>query len=287
MTAGSFLANLGVQPYTLYRLFKYSIYGLLCYNVVLFFRDDHLAAAQVFGGALTWRNVVEAYSETVDTLSWVLLLLLFELETAVISDERLQGYRKWIPAGVRLICYFFIVYASYGYWAKYQMVSNLAPFPSADVCGLIGSDMAYVVTLDEYLPIDADACAAMQATPLVQVVGTRIIGTADALSEAISFAFVDVMNAVAWLLVVMLLEVEVFLQLRGFLTATLLLAMKAAKSLLYATLLGAAIYWGVTGSFLNFWDAFLWLVAFAFIEMNIFEWHEETQESLTMSPLTT
>jgi hypothetical protein len=286
MTTGSFLANLGVQPYTLYRLFKYSIYGLLCYNAVLFFRDDHLAAAQVFAGAVTWRNAVEAYAETVDTMSWVLLLLLFELETAVISDESLQGYRKWIPAGVRLICYFFIVYAFYGYWAKYQMVSNYAPFPIADLCGLIGSNFTYVVTLDEYLPIDKGACVALQGMPLVQIADTLIIGTAAALKEAINFAVVDVVNAAAWLLVVILLEVEVFLQLRHQLTDVALVTMKALKSLLYLVLLGAAVYWGVTGSFLNFWDAFLWLVAFVFIEMNIFEWHEETQESMALKAAT-
>jgi hypothetical protein len=30
------------------------------------------------------------------------------------------------------------------------------------------------------------------------------------------------------------------------------------------------------GDFLDFWDAFIWLVAFFFIEMNLFQWQEET-----------
>ena len=29
---------------------------------------------------------------------------------------------------------------------------------------------------------------------------------------------------------------------------------------------------------LNFWDAFLWLVAFFFIEMNVVEWRQESLE---------
>jgi hypothetical protein len=33
-----------------------------------------------------------------------------------------------------------------------------------------------------------------------------------------------------------------------------------------------------SGDFLDFWDAFLWLVAFIFIEMNIFTWHSEVEE---------
>jgi hypothetical protein len=47
---------------------------------------------------------------------------------------------------------------------------------------------------------------------------------------------------------------------------------------MYTVLFGAAVYWGVEGTFLDFWDAFLWLVAFVFIEMNVFEWREERLE---------
>ena len=39
-----------------------------------------------------------------------------------------------------------------------------------------------------------------------------------------------------------------------------------------------AAYWGFEGTFLDFWDAFLWLVAFIFIELNIFQWHEEAED---------
>ena len=32
------------------------------------------------------------------------------------------------------------------------------------------------------------------------------------------------------------------------------------------------------GDFLDFWDAFMWLVAFVFVEMNLFQWQVETSE---------
>jgi hypothetical protein len=41
--------------------------------------------------------------------------------------------------------------------------------------------------------------------------------------------------------------------------------------LLYTILFAAATYWGFLGDFLDFWDAFMWLVAFFFIEMNLFK----------------
>ena len=38
----------------------------------------------------------------------------------------------------------------------------------------------------------------------------------------------------------------------------------------------AAVYWGVKGDFVDFWDAMLWLIAFVFIELNVFEWRQIT-----------
>jgi hypothetical protein len=33
---------------------------------------------------------------------------------------------------------------------------------------------------------------------------------------------------------------------------------------------GFAIYWGIDGKPIDFWDAFLWIVAFVYIERNLF-----------------
>ncbi len=90
----------------------------------------------------------------------------------------------------------------------------------------------------------------------------------------------DVINSAAWLLVVLVLEVEVLLQLRNQLGQRLIGWFKVCKALLYSTLLATAIYWGFEGDFLDFWDAFLWLVAFVFIEMNIFQWQAEVDEEI-------
>ena len=52
-----------------------------------------------------------------------------------------------------------------------------------------------------------------------------------------------------------------------------------SKYILYSILFLAAVYWGVKGDFVDFWDAFLWLVAFVFIELNVFEWRQESEEA--------
>ena len=267
-----------LTPHNIFRFFKYTIYILLAYDAILFFQQDLAASAQTFGDTVTWRNVIEAYSATFDTAAWVLLLLLFELETAIIPDHLLKGRLKWLLKGLAGICYFFIVYSFYGYCYKYGVITHLVPFDIDDVCSLIGTDFTYVFELDDYLSLDQAACTAMNGQQVMQISGTQIIAVEPALGEAIGLAIVDIVNALTWLIIVVLLEVEVFLQLKDKLSDRMMFAAKYTKGFFYLILFVCAAYWGVKGSFLDFWDAFLWLVAFIFIELNIFQWHSETDE---------
>jgi len=268
-----------LHPHRLFRLFKYTIYILLAIDVYIFFREDLAASAEMFNGVLGWANIVEAFTASTDSFSWVILLLLFELETAVIPDEKLQGGLKWFLMAIRVACYFFIVSAFFGYINKYLMITDFAPISIADVCSLVGSGWNYVVSLDDYPPIDAAACALLQGQDLFLVSGTDVVGTQEALVLAWRLAVIDIINAGTWLIIVVLLEAEVWMQLRDLLTGALLKISKYLKGFFYSLLFICAIWWGIDGSFVDFWDAFLWLVAFIFIEMNIFQWHEEAEEA--------
>lgn len=267
-----------LHPHTLFRLFKYTIYCLLTLNAILFFQEDYAASREMFSNGVALGQLTDAFSATIDTAAWLVLLLLFELETAVIPDEKLSGNLKWALMLVRAGSYTFIVLALAGYMAKYGLVSHAFAFETEDVCALVGSGFTWVQDLDQYPAIDAAACAALQGQPLLQINDTRIIGTVEAVQAIRNLAIVDIVNAANWLVIVILLEAEVYLQLKGLLTERMVLLTKIVKGMLYAILLVCAIYWGLLGDFLDFWDAFLWLVAFIFIEMNIFQWHEEIIE---------
>ena len=275
MNAADPISTRLITPHRLFNLFKYIIYILLAYEIILWFQEDLAASAETFGDTVTWRNVVEAYSATIDTAAWVLLLLLFELETAVIPDEKLQGGLKWFFTGVVTVCYVFITWAFYGYVVKYGVITDVVPFSIADVCSLAGTEWNYIVDLDDYPPIDSTSCLALQGQELFRVSGLEIIGTAQSLKSALGLAIVDIVNAGTWLIIVVLLQAEVWLQLKNMLTDRLMLIAKITKGIFYAILFVCAAYWGVNGTFLDFWDAFLWLVAFIIIELNIFQWHEE------------
>jgi hypothetical protein len=267
-----------LHPHTVFSIFKYTIYALLAFNVYLFFREDFLASQQVFGNPLVWDQIVEAFSATIDTGAWVVLLLLFELETAVIDDDKLRGGLKWVLMGIRIVAYAFIVWAFFGYLTKYGVITDTIPFVVNELCDLVGTSYSWVADLDEYPAIDQAACQALQGQSLVQLNGTHIIGTEAAVEAARGLAIVDIINAADWLLIVMLLEIEVYMQLKDMLTKRGMFITKYTKGLLYVILFLCATYWGFLGDFLDFWDAFLWLVAFIIIEMNIFQWHEELEE---------
>jgi hypothetical protein len=96
------------------------------------------------------------------------------------------------------------------------------------------------------------------------------------LAEIRALAWVDVVNAGVWLVVVIVLEVDVHLQEKNRFEGLALQLSNGMKVILYSILLLAAVYWGFKGDFVDFWDAFLWLVAFFFIELNVVEWRQES-----------
>ena len=71
----------------LYQAFKYSIYALLTINVFIFFGEEVLATRLEYPDGVALGDMHKAYAATIDTAAWVILLLMFELETWVLEDR--------------------------------------------------------------------------------------------------------------------------------------------------------------------------------------------------------
>ena len=263
----------------LYPIFKYTVYALLTLNIYLFFIEEHAAAKLQFADGIAMLDIIEAYSATIDTLAWVILLLMFELETWVLEDEQFTRPVAWSLHGLRALCYVFIVYAFYGYVANLQFVADVVPLAGiTDLCALATDGWSYATTLDEYVAITAANCGDWSnASTFLRFGDLPAVVDASGSIEIIRLAWVDVINSGVWLLVVLVLEADVRLQERNRLEGLALQASNIAKFILYTTLFLAAVYWGLKGDFVDFWDAFLWLVAFVFIELNVFTWRAEEQ----------
>ncbi|MDT0603907.1 hypothetical protein [Thalassotalea castellviae] len=262
-----------------YQAFKYLVYTLLAINVYLFFREEWLASKVVFASGITLDNIIEAFSSTIDTAAWLVLLLLFELETYVIDDSKLVGATKKTIHGIRAFCYIFILYSLYGYMTKVGLIGQFVPHQITDICSLV-KEWKFMETLNVYNEITAETCKTLSTANTAFYAHTpfKVIVDANTLQETKMLAWVDLLNASAWVCVVVMLEVDVQTQLGNISSKFWEKYNRFVKVTIYSILLMAAIYWGVTGNFLEFWDAFLWIVAFVLIEMNIFEWQAEVAE---------
>lgn len=267
---------------TLFQFFKYLVYAFLAMNIYWFFGEEYLAAKLLYPNGVGLLDIIGGYNATIDTAAWVVLLLMFELETYVLNDEHFTRPVAWSLHGLRVICYTFIVYAFYGYVTTLASVEAVSPMPGVtDLCQLVGQQWSYSVDFEEYTAITAANCGTFStATEFLQFDDARAVVDAAGHVAIIGLAWIDVINAAVWLLIVVILEVDVRLQEHNLYEGWALRSSSMLKVILYSALLYAAIYWGIKGDFVDFWDAFLWLVAFVFIELNIFEWREETKEEL-------
>ena len=266
----------------IFRLFKYTVYAVLTFNIYLFFQEEWLATEQTFSQGIVFADLISGFAATIDTAAWVVLLLLFELETSVIDDRVLRQPRvKYGFIVLRVFSYSFILYAFYGYFDKMLLTYDISPFALDamvdDLCALVGQGYSSIVTIDEYPLLDAQSCGALAGQDLYRLDGQQVIGSLKDWQAVQWLAWVDVINSITWVGVVVILEVDVWLQLRGRFEGKVITLSNLVKGVFYSVLFAAAAYWGVLGDFLDFWDAFMWLVAFVFIEMNLFRWQAETR----------
>ena len=259
-----------------FKAFKYTVYFLLFVNIFFWLREDYLASAHLFPNGVGWDQLTVAFSQATDMIAWVILLFMFELETAVISDERLNRGWKWVINGVAGVCYFFVIMAFLGYVEKFKFVFGFDASALMDACAGVGQYASYAIRLDEYATLTAANCSTLIG-PLFSHESMGFVATSDVYASMQWLAVAEVLNAGTWILIVLLLWADVFIQLRGMEHGRLHRINIAAKFILYSVLFVICIYWGFEGDFLDFWDAFLWITAFFVIELNIFKWSEEIE----------
>lgn len=258
-----------------FTTFKWITYALLCLNALLFWQEDSAAAEHLYAGGVTLQELIQAYAPTIDTCAWIVLLLVFEFETSVIPHEKLTGWLKWSLTAIGAVCYAMILYSFYGYVQVLLLSYQFVAFAVDDVCSLVAAGYSAAVDMGEFIPLTTESCLAFSGEKIFQLGDRDIIADTRAIGMAHRLAWTDVANAAAWLGVVAILEADVWMQIGGTLTDGFIKASKIAKLVLYATLVACAVQWQLEGGFVDTWDAYLWLIAFVFIEMNFFEWHEE------------
>jgi len=271
---------LTINRYTLYQVFKYALYIFLSMNVYWFFAEEYQANFLLYPDGVRLGDVYDAYAATIDTAAWVVLLLMFELETYVLEDHHFTRPVRYSLHILRAVCYALIIRVFFGYFGNLQSVLDVSVLAGVtDLCSLVSDNWSYSHDFEEYTLLTAANCTSFSsASSFLEFADARAVVDAVGHTAIVKLAWVDVINAAVWLLVVLVLEIDVRLQERNRYEGLVLRLSNITKFILYAILFVAAVYWGVYGDFVDFWDAFLWLLAFFFIEMNVVAWRQEELE---------
>ena len=187
-----------VLSYQLYRWAKYFIYAMLSLNIWFFLAEELASAQFALEADDTAVMGIQLFSATLDTIAWVILLLLFEAETAVIPDHRLKGLLRLAIHVVRMLCTLAICLAFLGYIAEWRTL--LASMPvTQSACSLVSDNWVVMLKLDEFIPLTAGNCAQWGSDTRVVSGLEHVLAAPSGLLAAQRLALVDVINAGAWI----------------------------------------------------------------------------------------
>lgn len=203
------------QP--LFSIVKYSIFALLAVTSFFYIRDGIRAAQQTLDAQSTFWDVLTMYAISVDYIAWLSLLALFELETSVVDGQALRRGWKWLFHGLSALCYVAVFYALVGYLAKLGMILDFSPLLEGDLCNW-PEPLTLMAALDAFVPVMADNCAtlneAMARGQLNLLNAQPIVFEASTywgIGGSWSIAWSDAIEAVLWIAVMALIQLEIVL----------------------------------------------------------------------------
>lgn len=258
---------------------KWAVYGLLIVNFGFYIFEDWTRAAHTLHEGSSFLDWTSEFATSLDESAWFLLLFMFELETYVLEDRH---WKRWVALsvrGVRLFCYVLIAHTVYAYALTVINLQPSVPVEDAqDLCALADADVSYVHNL-EYTAIDQGNCGELSSAAEFYWVGKDpVVSDLAGLNLERDLAWADMIEVVAWLVILLAIELVVRLQDRGLTGGALIATANSAKILLYLLLIGIGAYWASLSHWLYLWDELLWIGGFAAIEMNVSEWRKELLE---------
>ncbi len=268
------------QVHELRHWIKWTVYTLLLINFGYYIWEDWVVAAHTLRQGGTLFDWTASFANSIDETAWFILLALFELETYVIPDEAFTpAIEKTLHAG-RIVCYVFLAHTIFAYAVNVvDLERKVTVVPGVDgLCELTDQEISFTSTM-KYTLIDAENCGELSdATEFYQMVVESVVTDARGLAIEKELGWVDLIEAVVWLLIVLTIEIEVRLQNRDIASGPLIRATNTVKGLLYGLLFVAMGYWAFRALWLYVWDEMVWIGGFAVIEMNVSEWRDELLE---------
>jgi hypothetical protein len=259
------------------QLIKLSVYILLAINFGLYIQDDYTISQHTLGPGSTFWDWTSAYAVTIDLTAWFALLLLFELETYVLADEAFTRGRMIAMKGIRFLCYAFLIHTLWAYANTSYDLSQVEPIAQTDLCELVNNDLSFAYNL-EYTELNAINCASLSLPSeffLIEPPDFLVVTNSEGLLIEKQLFWIDLAEAIVWLLILFSIELNVRLQDKGIASGAWIRGLAFTKLLLYGLLWGAAAYWIYRGHYMFAWDEFVWIIGFSAIEVNMAKWRQE------------
>lgn len=277
------LLPLLAHPWVAFSL-KWFVYGWLFINFLLYVQDDILAYHSSLPADASLADIILTFRTSIDVAAWLVLIVVFELETHALPDAAFTRWLDRVFTAIKGLCYTCIAYAAYGYFADTLDLYDLIPLGHIDdLCSVAGQGLFLQLDAADYSEISLASCAALNAgSEFFQIRGQTSIVSANELDSIRTMGWLDFGNAVVWIVVVILIDVEVHLQNADKFGSKRLSYARLFKMLGYGFLIGACLMWFFYGYALYTWDAFLWIFGFWAIELNLAEWEQERLKELSV-----
>ncbi|MBT5798064.1 MAG: hypothetical protein HOI09_11825 [Porticoccaceae bacterium] len=274
--------KIGPYPLNTLQLLKLVVYSLLIFNFFLYIRDDFVTSSHTLRSGSTFLEITRSFATTIDESAWITLLLLFELETYLLSDDPLSRSKALLMQVIRLICYVSLAHTLYAWFGNLMELYASVPVEGVtSLCQMASEDVSYAFNL-VYTEINQSNCASLStATQFFYVDPPTFLIVEDHAGLVIEkqLAWIDLFEAITWLVILFTIEVAVWLQDRNIGKGFIFKVLKATKLSLYSLLWTAVAYWIYRGHYMFAWDEFVWIAGFTAIEMNMIEWRKEINEA--------
>ena len=260
------------------QIIKWTVYSLLLLNWGYYFIEEIYISSHTLSQGGTFLQWTEEFATSIDELGWFGLLFMFELETYSLSDEALRKRKVvWTIHGVRLFCYIMLAHTVLARITTFQDFSAVEQATEVtNICQLADQNLSFGENY-RYTVIDSESCAEISQDNTFYYLDPTVVTDTDGYALEKKHIYVDLDDAVVWLLVVWAIELAVWLQNREITGGKRMLVTHAAK-VFYAVLFAHAAFWAYVGHWVYAWDQTLWIVGFWAIENNLSEWRDEIRE---------
>lgn len=268
-------AQRGIFGIHLRQWVKIVVYGLLFLNFFHYLGNDLEVARHTVHDGWTLIDYTTAFATTLDESAWFMLLLLFELETYLLSDEAFTPRRVMLMHAIRVVCILFIAHTVYAFGDAVWKLGKAEVYTDTSLCVFTDRDLSFAWNL-EYTELSADNCADLSNGGTFHIFEKGQLITDDGgMRVEKQLAWIDLLEVVVWLIILFMIEYLVRLQERGVTSGPQMRAAQWVKAVSYGLLWCCALYWGFRGHWVFVWDEALWILGFMAIGMNLSDWREE------------